>query len=62
MPIPALFSETYRKRKKGHTNGICMRRCVLLQDRFRSILILLSYYKTVVVKVGLILTFIYTIC
>ncbi|PYD94829.1 hypothetical protein CR195_027730 (plasmid) [Bacillus cereus] len=43
---PALFSETYRKRKKGHTSGICMRRCVLLQDRFRSILILSSYHKS----------------
>ncbi|PEA12689.1 hypothetical protein CON42_25600 [Bacillus thuringiensis] len=34
------------KQIKGHTYGICMRRCVLLQDSFRSILLLSSYHNS----------------
>ncbi|PFN63921.1 hypothetical protein COJ75_00100 [Bacillus thuringiensis] len=36
--------EILKIHKKGHTYGICMRRCVLLQDSFRSILLLSSYH------------------
>ncbi|KAB1372192.1 hypothetical protein FNE58_03685 [Bacillus thuringiensis] len=42
--IPLLSLEILKIHKKGHTYGICMRRYVLLQDSFRSILLLSSYH------------------
>ncbi|PEW52232.1 hypothetical protein COD05_23835 [Bacillus cereus] len=41
--LPFWF-QSFKTNKKGHTYSICMRRCVLLQDRFRRILLLLSYH------------------
>ncbi|PGW64708.1 hypothetical protein COE26_27870 [Bacillus cereus] len=48
--IPLLNLEISKRNKKGHTYGICMRRCVLLQSDFLAFylftfkLIYQSYY------------------